>query len=61
LANASTQFEGQVEAIVREYQLYQAVADIAHTHTQAKSPQTNGSCERCHKTVVNEFYSVAFG
>jgi hypothetical protein len=26
--------------------LYQAVADIDHTRTQAKSPQTNGTCKR---------------
>jgi transposase InsO family protein len=25
-----------------------------------KSPQTNGICERFHKTVLNEFYRVAF-
>ena len=25
-----------------------------------KSPQTNGICERLHKTVLNEFYRVAF-
>ena len=27
---------------------------------QTKSPQTNGICERFHKTVLNEFYRVAF-
>jgi hypothetical protein len=25
-----------------------------------KSPQINGICERFHKTVLNEFYRVAF-
>jgi Integrase core domain len=25
-----------------------------------KSPQTNGICERFHKTVLSEFYRVAF-
>jgi integrase-like protein len=25
-----------------------------------ESPQTNGICERFHKTVLNEFYRVAF-
>ncbi len=25
-----------------------------------KSPQTNGICERFHKTALNEFYRVAF-
>ena len=43
-----------------EYELYLAVEDIDHTRTQVKSPQTNGICERFHKTVLNEFYRVAF-
>ena len=25
-----------------------------------KSPQTNGICERFHKTILQEFYQVAF-
>ncbi|GAB5124676.1 hypothetical protein ECPV1252_39810 [Escherichia coli] len=24
------------------------------------SPQTNGICERFHKTILNEFYQVTF-
>ena len=43
-----------------EYELYLAVEDIDHTRTKTKSPQTNGICERIHKTVLNEFYRVAF-
>ena len=43
-----------------EYEWYLAVEDIDHTPTKAKSPQTNGICERFHKTVLNEFYRVAF-
>jgi transposase InsO family protein len=43
-----------------EYELYLAVEAIDHTRTKAKSPQTNGICERFHKTVLNEFYRVAF-
>jgi hypothetical protein len=39
---------------------YLAVEDIDHTRTKTKSPQTNGICERFHKTVLNEFYRVAF-
>jgi transposase InsO family protein len=42
------------------YQLYLAINDIDHTKTRVKSPQTNGICERFHKTVLNEFYQVAF-
>jgi transposase InsO family protein len=43
-----------------EYQLILALNDIDHTRTKAKSPQTNGICERFHKTILNEFYQVAF-
>lgn len=43
-----------------EYELYLAVEDIDHTRTRTKSPQTNGICERFHKTMLDEFYRVAF-
>jgi transposase InsO family protein len=43
-----------------EYELYLAVEDIDHTRTRTKSPQTNGICERFHKTLLDEFYRVAF-
>jgi len=32
---------------------------IEHTKTKVKSPQTNGICERFHKTILNEFYQIA--
>ena len=34
--------------------------NLDHTRTKTKSPQTNGICERLHKTLLNEFYRVAF-
>lgn len=43
-----------------EYQLYLAIEDIDHTKTKAKSPQTNGICERFHRTMQDEFYATAF-
>ena len=43
-----------------EFQLILALNDIDHTRTKAKSPQTNGICERFHKTILSEFYQVAF-
>ena len=43
-----------------EYELYLAVEDIDHTPTKAKSPQTNGIVERFHKTMLDEFYRIAF-
>src|SRR5262249_18716361 len=45
---------------VAKYELYLAIEDIDHSRTKTKSPQTNGICERFHKTVLNEFYRVAF-
>ncbi|NLR62657.1 IS481 family transposase [Chitinophaga polysaccharea] len=43
-----------------EFELYLALEDIDHTRTKAKSPQTNGICERFNRTVQEEFYSIAF-
>jgi transposase InsO family protein len=43
-----------------EHELYLAVENIDHTRTKVKSPQTNGICERFHKTLLDEFYRVAF-
>jgi transposase InsO family protein len=43
-----------------EYELYLAVENIDHTRTKVKSPQTNRIVERFHRTVLNEFYRVAF-
>lgn len=58
LTDRGTEYKGKREH--HEYELYLAVEDIDHTVTRAKSPQTNGICERFHKTVLNEFYQVAF-
>ena len=43
-----------------EYELYLDLENIDHTKTKAKSPQTNGICERFHKTILNEFYQITF-
>ena len=43
-----------------DYELYLAINDIEHTKTKVKHPQTNGICERFHKTILQEFYQVAF-
>ena len=42
------------------YELYLAVENIDHTRTKTRHPQTNGICERFHKTMLDEFYRVAF-
>lgn len=58
LTDRGTEYCGTSQA--HEYQLYLAVEDIDHTRTKARSPQTNGIVERFHKTVLGEFYQVAF-
>jgi hypothetical protein len=58
LTDRGTEFCGNPEH--HEYELYLAIEDIDHTRTKARSPQTNGICERFHKTVLDEFYRIAF-
>lgn len=58
LTDRGTEYCGKAEQ--HAYQLYLAINEIEHTKTQAQSPQTNGICERFHKTVLNEFYQLAF-
>jgi hypothetical protein len=31
-----------------------------HSRTKARHPQTNGICERFHRTIQEEFYATAF-
>jgi transposase InsO family protein len=58
LTDRGTEYCGSADH--HEYELYLAVEDIDHTRTKARSPQTNGICERFHKSMLNEFYRVAF-
>ena len=58
LTDRGTEYCGNREH--HEYQLYLAVENIDHSKTKAYSPQTNGICERFHRTMQDEFYSVAF-
>jgi transposase InsO family protein len=58
LTDRGTEYCGNREH--HEYQLYLAIEDIDHSKTKAKSPQTNGICERFHRTMQDEFYAVAF-
>lgn len=58
LTDRGTEYCGTVEN--HAFQLYLAIEDIDHSKTKAYSPQTNGICERLHKTMKNEFYDIAF-
>ena len=58
LTDRGTEYCGNIE--FHEFQLYLFAENIEHTKTKARHPQTNGICERFHKTILNEFYKVAF-
>ena len=58
LTDRGTEYCGNKET--HDYELFLAINDIDHTKTKARHPQTNGICERFHKTILNEFYQIAF-
>ena len=58
LTNRGTEYCGRSET--HDYQLFLAINDIDHTKTKALSLQTNGICERFHKTILHEFYQATF-
>ena len=58
LTDRGTEYCGALDR--HNYELYLAVENVDHTRTKTKSPQTNGICERFHKTLLNEFYRVTF-
>lgn len=58
LTDRGTEYCGRAEH--HEFELYLNIEDIDHTKTQASSPQTNGICERFHRTMQDEFYATAF-
>jgi transposase InsO family protein len=58
LTDRGTEYCGKPEN--HAYQLYLGIEDIDHTRTKASSPQTNGICERFHKTMKDECYNILF-
>jgi transposase InsO family protein len=58
LTDRGTEYCGRAET--HDYQLYLALNDIDHTKTKVKHPQTNGICERFHRTILDEFYRITF-
>lgn len=58
LTDRGTEYCGKPDE--HEYQLFLALNDVDHSTTKARHPQTNGICERFHKTLLHEFYQVAF-
>src|SRR5512146_2758042 len=55
LTDRGTEYCGQREH--HEYELYLAVENVDHSRTKARHPQTNGICERFHRTLQEEFYA----
>jgi transposase InsO family protein len=58
LTDRGTEYKGKPEH--HEYELYLAIEGIEHSKTQVRHPQTNGICERLHRTMQEEFYAVVF-
>lgn len=58
LTDRGTEYCGKRE--YHEYQLYLTLEDIDHSKTKVRSPQSNGICERFHRTIQEEFYAIAF-
>ena len=58
LTDRGTEYCGKVDN--HAFQLYLGIENIDHSKTKARSPQTNGICERFHRTMKNEFYDTAF-
>lgn len=58
LTDRGTEYCGAREH--HEYQLYLALEDIDHSKIKARHPQSNGICERFHRTIQDEFYQTAF-
>ena len=57
LTDRGTDYCGSIQP--HEYQLYLAIANIDHSKTKARHPQTNGICERFHRAIQDEFYAIA--
>jgi transposase InsO family protein len=58
LTDRGTEFCGKAE--YHEYQLYLTIEGVEHSKTKTRSPQSNGICERFHRTIQDEFHAVAF-
>lgn len=58
LTDRGTEYKGKPEH--HEFELYLHIEGIEHSKTQVRHPQSNGICERLHRTMQEEFYAVAF-
>lgn len=58
LTDRGTEFNGRPEN--HEYELYLQIENIDHSKTKVRHPQSNGICERFHRTMQDEFYAITF-
>ena len=58
LTDRGTEFNGRAEN--HEYELYLQIEGIDHSKTKVRHPQSNGICERLHRTMQDEFYAITF-
>src|SRR3984957_5268009 len=58
LTDRGTEYKGKPEH--HEYELYLQIEGIEHSKTKVRHPQSNGICERLHRTMQEEIYAVAF-
>ncbi len=58
LTDRGTEYKGKVEH--HEYELYLQLEGIEHSKTKVRHPQSNGICERLHRTMQDEFYAITF-
>ena len=58
LTDRGTEYCGRRE--YHEFALYLDLEGIEHSKTKVKRPQSNGICERFHRTIQDEFYAIAF-
>ena len=58
LTDRGSEFKGRPEH--HEYELYMQLENIDHSLIRVRHPQSNGMCERLHRTMQEEFYAIAF-
>jgi transposase InsO family protein len=59
LTDRGTEYNGKVE-YGHDYELYLTIESIDHSRTKVRHPQSNGICERFHRTIQEEFYAITF-
>ena len=58
LSDRGIEFCGKPDT--HEYELFLVINNIVYSKAKVKNPQSNGICELFQKTVLYEFYRIAF-